>query len=127
MIKRAFRCMPAIGWMALIFSLSSRQQFPQPFGFSTFVLSVAAHLAMYGVLALLILLAINRGQRPTQVTQILAIILTCLYGLTDEYHQSFVAGRDASVFDALVDTLGASLAVTLWSYRRTILTAVVSR
>jgi VanZ family protein len=113
--------------MALIFSLSAREQFPQPFGFSTFALSIAAHLAMYGTLAFLILFAISREQRPTQATQVMAVVLACLYGLSDEYHQSFVAGRDASLFDVLVDTLGASITVTLWTYRHSILSAVVSR
>ncbi|MEX1158951.1 MAG: VanZ family protein [Thermomicrobiales bacterium] len=127
MIERALRCLPAVGWMALIFSLSSREQFPQPFGLSTLLLAIAAHLAMYGALALLILFAISREQRPTQATQLTAVVLACLYGLSDEFHQSFVPGRDASFFDVLVDTLGASIAVGLWSYRRFILSAVVFR
>ena len=40
------------------------------------------------------------------------------YGASDEFHQAFVAGRDASVMDLLFDVvgsmLGASLAPTRW-------------
>ena len=40
-------------------------------------------------------------------------ILTILYAITDEYHQSFVTGRSPSATDVLVfDNLGALL--SLW-------------
>lgn len=32
-----------------------------------------------------------------------------LYGLTDEYHQSLVPGREADVLDLLADTVGGLL------------------
>lgn len=127
MIERKLRWLPAVGWMAMIFNMSSRQQFPQPFGISTFLLSIAMHLALYGVLALLILLAIQRHQRPTHATRICAVLFACLYGVTDELHQSFVPGRDASLFDVIVNTIGASFAVGLLTQWRSIRSAVVSR
>ena len=44
----------------------------------------------------------------------LAWLLTVLYALTDEYHQSFVAGRHPSLFDAFVyDNLGALICLSL--------------
>ena len=60
---------------------------------------------------------------------ILASILFCsIYGITDEWHQSFVLGRDSDVADWLADTIGAIVAVMLlqwviprfFSKRRTI-------
>lgn len=127
MIERMRRWLPAVGWMAVIFSMSSRQQFPQPFGFSTFMLAIAAHLVLYGALALLILFAVSHEQRPAQATQISAVLLACLYGISDEMHQSFVPGRDASLCDVVVNTIGASIAVGLWSHRQSILSTVVIR
>lgn len=41
-------------------------------------------------------------------------ILTVIYGLSDEYHQSFVPGRFASVYDLLADTLGGLIGA--WFY-----------
>ena len=35
--------------------------------------------------------------------------LASLYGATDEFHQSFVPGRDSDVLDWVADTLGAAL------------------
>jgi VanZ family protein len=36
----------------------------------------------------------------------ITIILGTLYGLGDEWHQAFVPGREASLWDALFDSLG---------------------
>lgn len=44
----------------------------------------------------------------------LAWSLAVLYAMTDEWHQSFVPGRTASVWDVLVfDNLGALMALSL--------------
>ena len=44
----------------------------------------------------------------------LAWFLAILYAVTDEYHQSFVAGRFSSVWDVLVfDNLGALISIRL--------------
>ena len=37
------------------------------------------------------------------------IVAGALYGATDEWHQSFVPGRDASVLDWLADLCGVTL------------------
>ena len=39
------------------------------------------------------------------------MILTVLYGISDEFHQSFVPSRDASVLDVLADLAGALLGI----------------
>ena len=41
-----------------------------------------------------------------------AIIAATVYGLSDEFHQSFVPYRSADVWDAVADALGAILMVT---------------
>jgi VanZ family protein len=48
---------------------------------------------------------------------ILAVVFCSAYGGSDEWHQSFVQGRDASVYDWLADTAGAFL-LTLLLWRR---------
>ncbi len=55
---------------------------------------------------------------------LLAVLIVSAFGVTDEWHQSFVPGRDCDVFDWLADTLGAALAVTLyvkWAWYRRLL------
>lgn len=36
-----------------------------------------------------------------------AFVIASLYGVSDEFHQSFVPGREASIGDWLADSLGA--------------------
>ena len=58
MLDRLVRALPAIAWMAFIFAMSSREQFPQTFGMSASMLAVAAHMVLYGTLAMLLLLIV---------------------------------------------------------------------
>jgi VanZ family protein len=39
---------------------------------------------------------------------LLSVLLAGLYGISDEFHQSFVPYRDADVMDALADFLGSA-------------------
>jgi hypothetical protein len=52
------------------------------------------------------------GKRADRWSVKVLIVLLCgLYGLTDEYHQSFVGGRTPDMMDIRNDCIGASLAV----------------
>ena len=42
---------------------------------------------------------------------VIALIICCLYSISDEYHQTFVPGRSGEVRDVCVDTSGALLGV----------------
>jgi len=42
-----------------------------------------------------------------------SVTIASLYGITDEWHQSFTFGRDASVWDWTADTVGAVLAASM--------------
>jgi VanZ family protein len=44
---------------------------------------------------------------------LLAVALSALFGLTDEIHQFFVPGREASVLDLLADVGGSALGALL--------------
>ena len=46
---------------------------------------------------------------------IYAILLSVLYSLFDEFHQKYIIGRSASLFDIKVDIIGATIAgVIIW-------------
>jgi VanZ family protein len=97
------RWLPALALMIVIFLFSSRpgDELPSFGGWDHFV-KKGAHAVGYGLLALAYLRAL-----PKQ-NYVLAWILALLFSATDEFHQSFVPGRNASVVDALVfDNLGA--------------------
>lgn len=101
--------LPALLWAALIFRLSSVPVLPSPPGVS----DKLAHAVTYGVLAGACLLGATGGQwrriGPRSVR--LAIILAVIYGVSDEFHQSFVPGRTPDVLDVLADAVGAVVAV----------------
>jgi VanZ family protein len=51
-------------------------------------------------------------------TVALVTVLFCsLYGMTDEYHQSFIEGRNSGVADWLADTLGAVIVAAIMGYQ----------
>ena len=81
-----------------------------------FVLRKAAHLAEYGVLFLLLRRALRGsfGARPS--CSWIAGVLTVLYAMSDEYHQTFVPGRSGRWQDVGVDAAGAASA-GLWAGR----------
>lgn len=66
------------------------------------------HLIEFAVLYLMIIAALRVNNRYTRNTNLLAAILACFYGLTDEIHQLFVDGRSFTVHDLLKDWIGVS-------------------
>lgn len=97
---------PVLLWMALIYSVSSQPSLPGPSGsVESFIVKKSGHVASYAVLAILTW----RAFRWQQGALILALIITALYGASDEWHQSFVPPRDASLRDVLIDTFGGGL------------------
>ncbi len=94
-------------WMALIFALSARSTIPVPLGMAAGLTAIAGHLVAYAVLAALIWWMIDPLNTGPRRRFALALIGAVAYGLTDEWHQSFVSGRDASALDIAVDAIGA--------------------
>ena len=108
------RLLPAVVWMAVIFALSSQRQFPSPGGLSVELQAIAAHLFLFGTLALLIAIGLEPYRPRMRWFQLVVVAFVVLYGITDEIHQSFVPGRTPDPFDVLVDGIGASIAVIIW-------------
>ena len=76
---------------------------------------VPAHGVAYAALAVAMLRGLT-GARVAGVpvrTALLAAVLATAYGVTDEFHQSFVAGRHAELRDVAADALGATAGAAL--------------
>ena len=70
-----------------------------------------AHLGEYFIFGLLLFRALRAPNEGWQLRwACLAILIAALYASSDEIHQIFVPSRGASVWDALLDTAGASVA-----------------
>lgn len=78
-----------------------------------------AHAFAYGVLAATVLLALPSRWRTTMPLHaaLLAWAVCLLFGLSDEFHQSFVPGREASLGDLVADAFGAALVCGGWFIR----------
>lgn len=74
------------------------------------------HACEYAGLAWLLIRALQRTfpARPARQLILWGVLLTVGYGLTDELHQAFVPERTMSLYDALADAVGASMAGWVW-------------
>ena len=105
--------------MAMLFGFSSLSSLPSPpRGFSFY----DAHVAAYAGLGALTARAAAKGVRNVSWRAVvMAVVISTLYGVSDEYHQLFVPGRSFDVFDMLADLIGSVVgasAVGAWSIIR---------
>jgi len=112
--------LPPIVWAGLIFFLSNQSILPKLETASfEFLWKKTAHMTVYGVLYLLFWRAIKSKTvfANTSLNLLILPLFFCfVYALTDEFHQSFVPGRQATLRDIGYDTLGV-LTAFLWKYR----------
>jgi hypothetical protein len=109
--KRWFR---GISWlfvfvcMGLIFWVSSRGTLPLSLPYDNKIV----HVAVYWVLGFLAANAFSEGTNKKRFW--LALVLTSLYGASDELHQYFVPGHEAAVWTWLADIFGAWMGAYLY-------------
>jgi VanZ family protein len=109
----ALRWAAVIAWMGVIFFLSAQSKLPDLTPGLPGLEEIGGHLTAYSVLAALLWWALQGTGVRYPATW--ALVLAVLYGATDEFHQSFVPGRDMSVSDLMVDLIGASAMLLLVS------------
>ena len=78
------------------------------------------HMMIYGTLAGTAILAFSARQKDTRPQRVmfLTVAFCLLYGISDEFHQSFIPGRSASVLDVVADCGGAAMVSFFWARRR---------
>jgi VanZ family protein len=108
----AFAWMPVLAWMVVIFLFSNQAHSGditrEYLGDFNVPIRKLAHALEYGILCLLARRAFGQsGNIFERHPNLFALALSALYALSDEYHQSFVPGRSATITDAGVDTIGA--------------------
>jgi VanZ family protein len=147
--QRLWRYGPLIIWAALIFigssnllSASNTSMFlvrplhwllPQA-GEATlrilhFIVRKAGHFTEYAILALFAARAFRTSSRQLLRSRWFwaSLFLVIAYSLTDEFHQSFVPSRTASIYDSTIDTLGGLTALALLAVRRRVRSPRVSK
>ncbi len=111
--------LPVIAYMAMLFGFSSLPTLPTPPGGVSFY---HVHVVAYAGLAALTARATGRGLRDVPWRAVVAaILISSLYGVSDEYHQLFVPGRSFDVLDMVADAVGSiagATAAKAWSIIR---------
>jgi len=103
---------PVAFYAGLIFYLSSRPvpEIVPAFRFSDKIL----HLLEYGVFGFLTAHALRTSPKKAaspKMEFILGVAIVAIYGLSDEFHQSFLPFRDASLYDVIADIIGGTLGI----------------
>ena len=73
------------------------------------------HLLLFGILSYLIIsFLVEYKKLKFYHIAIVAVLFTYFYGITDEWHQGFIAGRGVSYYDLLFDVFGAIFGVIVY-------------
>ena len=135
---RVWRYAPLVSWMLFIYVASTGEfsadntsrivrplllwLFPQiseeRIAALHFLIRKVAHFTEYAVLGFLAARAfIGSSHRVLSQNSITAgTVLVVAYALLDEFHQSFVSARTASLFDSLIDIAGGLFALICFAY-----------
>ncbi|MCX5776359.1 MAG: VanZ family protein [Candidatus Firestonebacteria bacterium] len=108
-LRKSASWLPAAAFALGIFYMSSQSNLLGA-GWFDFIPNIdkLAHTIEYFILASLICFALrNAHQMELKRALITGAILAALYGITDEYHQSFIPQRSMDIFDWLADLTGA--------------------
>ncbi len=102
--------------MAIVFKLSSLtneqlEDFPQ-------IWDKLAHFLEYATLAgcYAMIWTRNEWSRRQWLRVLIVGVLALVYGCTDEYHQSFVEGRDCSALDLVADLTGGLFGGVVYAF-----------
>lgn len=104
--ERLVKWLLVIVWMGVIFLFSAQPADQiRDFGIWNIPIKKGAHMVGYAVLAILAQRSI--GGTVTGRSWWYAMGLVLLYAISDEYHQTFVAGRTGQALDVVIDCVGA--------------------
>lgn len=116
----AWYWLPPLAWMGVIFFSSAQPDLPGPPGsLLDALLKKSGHFVVYAMLAFLWYRALSRDGMADRAALGLAFAIAVIYGMSDEFHQSFVPGRRPGLLDVVIDAAGAAVAVGVIGWRNT--------
>ena len=102
---------PVVAWAGVIFAFSAVPDLGTGLGGWDLVLRKIAHATEYAILGALLVRATGRTG--------VAFALGVLYAISDEFHQTFVAGRHGAPLDVAIDAVGVAVGIAVWQSVRT--------
>lgn len=107
MFKKFLSWLIVILWLGVIYYFSAQPNLASGFQpFWDIFFRKIAHIAEYFVLTYLFFSALKQYNLPFRKILIWTIIFSFLVAILDEYHQTFILGRQAKVLDVLIDGIG---------------------
>ena len=86
-----------------------------------FFIRKAGHFTEYAILALFAARAFRTSSHELLRMRWfwISLVFVVAYSLSDEFHQSFVPSRTASIYDSMIDSVGGLTALLLLAVRKT--------
>jgi VanZ family protein len=112
-VRLAGLLLPPLLAMALIFFLSAQPSEPVDRAWWDVVLRKLAHFTEYAVLTVLWWRALRGLGIRFGRALAAAIAISLAYAVTDEFHQTFVDGRNGTPADVLIDSAGIAAATAV--------------
>ena len=109
LLRRADLWLPPLLLMGVIFLLSAQPSLDSGLGVLDRVGRKLVHFAAYALLCFLWWRPLRTASRSGRAA-LGAFLLSSLYAMSDEYHQSHVEGRNGTPVDWAIDSAGAALA-----------------
>lgn len=111
--------LPLFVWVWLIYFFSSRPTVVvSEIYWPDFFFKKTIHLIEYGLLFVLFYRALKGTlKRDLFHLAFFAFLLSVLYAISDEYHQTFILGRTGTLRDIIIDSIGAGLVwILIWKW-----------
>jgi VanZ family protein len=94
--------------MGAIFAVSDIPSIATPFEPAyDFTFKKLAHVTVYGILTALLFSALRIHIRHKGHALLTAALVAVVYACSDEWHQTFVPGREGTLRDVAIDAVGA--------------------
>ncbi len=90
----------------------------EPYAFWEFFIRKGGHVSEFALLTFLLVRVGSSLTRSTYMPLIWAAIIAYGYAATDEWHQTWIAGRTGHFSDTLIDAIGIVLVMIVYAFVR---------
>lgn len=87
----------------------------KPYDMLEFFIRKSAHMFEFGLLAFLLTMVLRYRMQKRGPALLVASLLSCLYAISDEWHQTFVPDRTGHAIDVAIDTAGILVFAALYA------------
>jgi len=122
-MKKIKYWLPAVIWASLIYYMSSRSSIQTvDVYWQDFLIKKIAHFTEYFIFTVLVYRALsNTTNFSKKKSLVLSFVITVIYAALDEFHQSFIPGREPKIRDVVIDSIGSISAILCLSRIKSIL------